>query len=369
MRGSGNVYIPALFSDMKYLQSDHSLRLLCVNGDSFLHHPSKIRSFHLKVILNEPFSTLFTYASTPRQYSDMVRYACETLTVAETEAEEIIQYFLSSGFLQEVSVDNSDQSKWQDNNWSEALQFHLHTNKLPKMMYNTNDGEHEDVRLMHHYANESTPPDNYKHMLGESIPLDKPDVDVNITLDKLFQAPQSALLDKTLLSRLLYYGFGQMGVRNMHVTGAHIRKTVPSGGSRHPIEVFLIIKSIKGLTPGIYHYQVKDHSLTFCTPLDERMAEQVIRDNVLLDENRPGFPFSTALLYSCVFARSMFRYRESRSYRVMHFDMGHLTQNLCFLAKVYGLNLYSGYSCKEKILEKMIDVDSYMEPIIAYSVL
>jgi SagB-type dehydrogenase family enzyme len=236
-------------------------------------------------------------------------------------------------------------------------------------MYNNKEGEGQDVHLMTTYLQKNTPPDNYKIVKGVQINLQKPSINQDVTLKNLFQHRGMQPLDITLLSRLLYYAFGQTGNRHMRVTGAHIKKTIPSGGSRHPLEVYLIIRKVPDLSCGIYHYQVKTHSLILCQELNQATAQKIINDEILLDQNRPGFPYSVALLYSCVFARSMYRYRESRSYRVMHYDLGHLTQNLCFMAQSYGLDLYSGYSCHENALDELIGLDSYMEPIIAYSIL
>lgn len=354
---------------MVTIQVDNSIRILCVNGERFAHHPAKVRSFHHKVFLNEHFLNIFQYLSKPRKYDEIIQYIAKNIPLGQCTAEVILQYLLDNGLLRQVNDFFNETNSWQVYHWKEALQFHSHTNNLPKMMYNTKQGEGEDIALMEEYVSEKEVPSNYKIVEGIQIPLEKPTFSSNPKLSNLFCQKQGDALDKSMLARLLYYAFGEVGKRHMRVTGQHVRKTVPSGGARHPIEAYLIIKDVPDIDAGIYHYNVKDHALTSCLSLSSESAHQVIREKILLDDNRPGFDFSLAILYSCVFARSMFRYRESRSYRVMHYDMGHLTQNLTFLAKGYGLNLYCGYSCHEKPLEKMIGLDSYMESIIAYSVL
>lgn len=45
--------------------------------------------------------------------------------------------------------------------------------------------------------------------------------------------------------------------------GAATRRTVPSGGSRHPFETYLLINRVNGLEPGLYRYLPLEHKLCF----------------------------------------------------------------------------------------------------------
>ncbi|MDF5808502.1 hypothetical protein P4123_14470 [Pseudomonas aeruginosa] len=40
-----------------------------------------------------------------------------------------------------------------------------------------------------------------------------------------------------------------------------VRKTSPSGGSLHPVEVYPIVLNVDGIERGIYHYSVRRHGL------------------------------------------------------------------------------------------------------------
>jgi hypothetical protein len=131
---------------MKLIQTDKSMRLLCVNGEVFLHHPAKIRSYHAKALCNEALSLVTQYASTVRSYSDMVHYIACHLLVDEVKAKAMIDKLLEQGFLQEIN-ENQVEMKWHTNHWYEALQYHKHTNNLPKLMYNNKEGEGQDVHL------------------------------------------------------------------------------------------------------------------------------------------------------------------------------------------------------------------------------
>jgi SagB-type dehydrogenase family enzyme len=286
-------------------------------------------------------------------------------------AELAVQRLIDRGFLQVCDNKLAIEKEWTLNNWSEALRYHTYSNNLPKRMYNTSRGDKDDVAAMEQYVSKEEIPSNYRTHSGTSIQLDKPEKDLSRKVsDVALHDSKRSELSLPLLGRLLYYAFGQIGERHMQVTGAHVRKTVPSGGARHPIEVYILIKeTIDSIPPGIYHYNVKKHALTLIQSLDGHAIEAVISEKLLKDDNRPGFDYKIAFVYACIFERSMFRYRESRSYRVMQFDLGHLYQNLCFLAKVYGLNMYGGYSFSEEEIENLIGIDSYLESCMGYTVL
>jgi putative peptide maturation dehydrogenase len=40
-----------------------------------------------------------------------------------------------------------------------------------------------------------------------------------------------------------------------------LKKNVPSGGGLHPIECYLVVQNVEGVTPGLYHYQAVEHAL------------------------------------------------------------------------------------------------------------
>ena len=66
-------------------------------------------------------------------------------------------------------------------------------------------------------------------------------------------------LDK--LATLLHYTWGAMGVIQSPNFGPLLHKTSPSGGARHPSEVYVAALRVKGLPRGIYHYNLRRHAL------------------------------------------------------------------------------------------------------------
>ncbi len=63
------------------------------------------------------------------------------------------------------------------------------------------------------------------------------------------------------VSRLLQTTWGVQGYFDTDVFGMLPYKTSPSGGSRHPGEVYLMALRVAGLERGLYHYQPQKHRL------------------------------------------------------------------------------------------------------------
>lgn len=351
---------------MSQLQTDNHLQLLCVNDDIFTHHPIKLTSYDSKLLYNQSLMAILIYLQIPRTPDQLINYLNQQNF--QLNANDLVEKLQDYGFIKSITANDEIQQQWHNNGWQAAYVFHMHTNNLPKMMYNTKQGENEDSNLMRAYAQLETIPANYINHPGEQIFLQIPTIDKNNKITFNANRKQS-IMTIELLSRLLYFNFGEIGPRYMRITGKHIKKTVPSGGARHPFECYLILVDVQDIACGIYHYNVKQHVLTHLHSLNQDQSQSVIKKHLLLDENRPGFNMRVAMVYSCVFRRSMFRYRESRSYRVMQYDLGHLTQNLTLLAKSYHLNVYSGYSCHEKEIEQLIGLSSISESVMAYSIL
>lgn len=55
-------------------------------------------------------------------------------------------------------------------------------------------------------------------------------------------------------STLLLWTWGKTRLITDPEIGQHVLKTSPSGGARHPTEVYPVVLRVEGVEPGIYHY-------------------------------------------------------------------------------------------------------------------
>ncbi|HEX8079624.1 MAG TPA: SagB/ThcOx family dehydrogenase [Jatrophihabitans sp.] len=104
-------------------------------------------------------------------------------------------------------------------------------------------------------------------------------------------------------------------------------KPVPSGGSRHPTEVFVLIPETHA-NAGVHHYNVENHRLD---ALDITYPE--LRAHLELPRE---WSVGAVVVYASFVERAMWRYRDPRSFRAVIFDVGHISQQVAELSEWLG---------------------------------
>src|SRR5262249_55544210 len=136
-------------------------------------------------------------------------------------------------------------------------------------------------------------------------------------------------------------------------------KTSPSGGARHPVEVYLMALKIDGLAAGMYHYQPRDHLLEpMPVQASPRLARQYCADQKHASEAAALF------IMTAVFSRTMWKYHKARAYRVVLLDAGHLCQTFCLTATRIGLAPFSTAALKDSLIEKDLGLDGISESVL-----
>lgn len=260
---------------------------------------------------------------------------------------------------------------WAADGWEAAARFDWQCQAQPKRDYGGPRSWNADCDMMRGYlALEAQPPRYKDYPEAPRIELPRGD-DRSPFGERVFdnaadQRVAAEPLDLASFGRICFLAFGQTGEKTLHVTGEHVTKTSPSGGSRHPTEVYPIVLDVLGLPRGVYHYNVRDHALELLGDAD---LEETVRDHIVALRERVSFKPACAFVYTSVPERSMFRYRESRSYRVLHFDVGHVMKTVSMIARARGRPHYSGYSLAESRVEALIGIDGLTETAIAHTTL
>jgi SagB-type dehydrogenase family enzyme len=65
-----------------------------------------------------------------------------------------------------------------------------------------------------------------------------------------------------------------------------------------------------------------------------------------------------------VFARSMWKYRHARAYRVVLLDAGHLGQTFCLTATRMGLAPFSSAALNDTLIEQDLGIDGITESVL-----
>lgn len=174
-------------------------------------------------------------------------------------------------------------------------------------------------------------------------------------------------IDLGILSRLLWHSYGITGMLKLRErkTGEEVLqylRAAPSAGALYPIELYAGIINIEGVKQGLYHYNIKHHSLEKITThkkfLSNFMKTFTIHPH-LVDIKKACAVF----VLTAVFWRQKGKYGP-RGYRFALMEAGHIAQNIQLAA--VGMDLGSvcvgGYFDNE--LNNQIGIDKVDEEVV-----
>jgi SagB-type dehydrogenase family enzyme len=136
-------------------------------------------------------------------------------------------------------------------------------------------------------------------------------------------------------------------------------KTSPSGGARHPIEVYVVALGVDGLTPGLYHYAPDVHALELL-----RRGIRKRRVGEYLPRNGWFARASAIVFFTAVFERQLWRYSYARAYRSTLIEAGHLAQTFCLVATNLGLAPFCLSAFADSAIERDLGIDGITESVL-----
>jgi len=162
-----------------------------------------------------------------------------------------------------------------------------------------------------------------------------------------------------VVSQLLCLVWGATGYVHSDLFGKLLKKTSPSGGARHPGEVYLMALRVEGLRPGLYHYHPGKHYLTTIRTDATRTKAWTYCAHQEHVKNA-----SALFLMTAVFPRTMWKYQHPRAYRVVLLDAGHLCQTFCLVATWLGLAPFCTAALKDTVIERDLGIDGITESVL-----
>jgi len=202
------------------------------------------------------------------------------------------------------------------------------------------------------------PPQYKNYPDSKVIKLPKP-VYHRITLEESIEKRRSVrnysdkLLTLSQLSQLLFSAQG--------ITGKlydQPLRTAPSAGAPYPIEIYVIANDVEGMTCGIYHYAVRNHSLELVKSGDFRkeLTAAGLEQEMLGDAD-------VTFILSAVFDRVRHKYGE-RGFRYAYIEAEHISQNIYLQAVSLGLGSVSVGAFLDEEINKLIGIDGRTEAVI-----
>jgi SagB-type dehydrogenase family enzyme len=136
--------------------------------------------------------------------------------------------------------------------------------------------------------------------------------------------------------------------RGRSALGHIVFKSFPSGGARHPLEVYLVVKAVSDASPGVYHLASATGALTMVA--DAALARQIDAACFL---DRRVQTSHVAVVITCRWFRHMWKYRYARSYRMILIEVGHAIQSLMLSAAGRDYEMYFCLSVDEEKLARI----------------
>ncbi len=162
-----------------------------------------------------------------------------------------------------------------------------------------------------------------------------------------------AYIDKELLSQLLW---AIQGITAK--VGGYLLRTAPSAGALYPFETYLFVRKVRGLTQGIYHFNVPDFCLELLVGGDFSFhLQKACIDQPMLSRAAVVF------IWSAVIDRCRIKYGE-RAFRYIFMDVAHVCQNLYLAATGLGLGCCAIGAFFDDDINKILNIDGITESVV-----
>jgi SagB-type dehydrogenase family enzyme len=226
-------------------------------------------------------------------------------------------------------------------------------------------GEAEDFSGLRELAKQKAlPARRKKYSRVKSVQLSKPrtcssEFDGVLRRRRTWREFSRESLDLGRLERLLWLSFGVQGWAKIAGVGRLPLKTSPSGGALHPLQAYAMIRNVKGIAPGIYHYDDEGHRLEL---LRAGCSRGELKKFLAGQGWFSGCAFVVFL--TAVFARSQWKYEHPRAYRVVLAEAGHVCQTFCLTATWLGLAPFCTMALADTKIEQALGVDGVAESVV-----
>ncbi|GAC1511827.1 MAG: putative peptide maturation dehydrogenase [Chloroflexota bacterium] len=171
-------------------------------------------------------------------------------------------------------------------------------------------------------------------------------------------------LNPAALATVLYYVFGCQGYDVFNDDIWLLRKSSPSGGGLHPIEVYPLIRHVQGVGPGLYHYNVEHHELEMMAAKSERDVAEMA--GLFAAGQSYARDSQVLLVLTARFPRNFWKYRtHEKAYSVIIMDAGHLSQTLYLVCADLGLGAFVTAAINDANIEEALGIDGFSEGVLA----
>jgi SagB-type dehydrogenase family enzyme len=152
------------------------------------------------------------------------------------------------------------------------------------------------------------------------------------------------------LEELSFLLWTSQGVHRVWREGVATRRTVPSAGSRHPFETYLLVYRAVGLEPGLYRYLALEHQLCLLKTEDSLdVPDQWFLRNCAVTFVWTVIPYRTEWRYSIL------------AHKPIALDAGHVCQNLYLSCAAIDAGTCAIGAYNQDEMDALLDIDGVEE--------
>ncbi len=158
-------------------------------------------------------------------------------------------------------------------------------------------------------------------------------------------------------SQLLWAAYGITKSSDHPALGGGL-KTAPSAGATYPLQVYLLVRDVEGVEPGVYRYIPKDHSIVRVIDRDVKKELSAASYNQKMIEQAPA-----CIFYSAIYSKTTGKYKERGRERYVCMDLGHSAENVFLQAVALGLGTCPVGAFNDDEVRKVMQLPVEEEPL------
>ncbi|CAC11515.1 MULTISPECIES: SagB/ThcOx family dehydrogenase [Thermoplasmatales] len=313
--------------------------------------------------VSSPTLAILLYCKIPHTVGDILDFFYEKYGIKNELIHLGLKKLMATDLLLEVKqeMDGSNEvfglefDNWYKHNWYMALLYHLVSYDYPFIE------DYVAKQRMINYSSQEIDSNRYKEY-NSQVSYDIPKA-TEVKIRETNTSKQKCVNFADLLT-MASLGYTRVGSLRVYWNGDPlILRTSPSGGSRHPTETYIVAINVEGLESGWYHISVKD------SKLEQIKIGGTDPDDLRLlfptTYVRPDFHVDLILIFTSIFERNMYRYREPRTFRTIHMDVGHLAATTEIICEKLGYKYLVQYSANDEGIEKFLGLSPLKEGYMA----
>jgi len=190
----------------------------------------------------------------------------------------------------------------------------------------------------------------------DKVELPKPSLIGEVSLEQLLAQRRSVRdYPETMLSLA---EVGQLLWAAQGITHAKGFRTAPSAGALYPLELYVAVARVEGLTTGVYHYEPARHRLqkTIDDEVSTTLARAALSQSWIEDA-------AAVIVFTADYERTTRKY-DKRGRRYVHMEVGHAAQNLFLQAGALGLATVTVGAFKDDDVARLLRIPKDWEPLL-----